>query len=78
MTISKKIPTSRIRAEANSRRALTGKQDCKMQATILSKKIGELAGSVEIDVLGFAEASEFEGYALKHSRRPDPRILTRL
>ena len=27
-----------------------------------------------IDVLGFAEASEFEGYALKYSSRRDPRI----
>jgi epoxyqueuosine reductase len=45
-----------------------------MKATILSRKIRELAGSMGIDLLGFAEASEFEGYALRHSRRRDPRL----
>lgn len=45
-----------------------------MEARILSEKIRELAGSTGIDALGFAEASEFRNYALKHSRRRDPRI----
>jgi epoxyqueuosine reductase len=49
-------------------------RDLAMKTTVLSKKIRELARATGIDVLGFAKASEFQGYALKHSRRRDPRI----
>jgi len=43
-----------------------------MEKELLSKKIRNLAGSIGIDALGFAGASEFTDYALNHSRRRDP------
>jgi len=44
------------------------------EKTILSENIRNLADSLGIDVLGFAEASEFEGYILNRARRRDPRL----
>lgn len=41
---------------------------------LLSERIGNLANSIGIDVLGFAEASEFSGYPLKSSKRRDPKL----
>jgi epoxyqueuosine reductase QueG len=41
---------------------------------IVSEQIHKLADSLGIDVLGFAAASEFEGYLLPHSSRRDPRL----
>nr|BAM62523.1 iron-sulfur cluster-binding protein [uncultured microorganism] len=45
-----------------------------MKKTVLSENIRRLADSLGIDVLGFAEASEFEGYILNRSKRRDPRL----
>jgi epoxyqueuosine reductase len=45
-----------------------------MDETHLSEKIKNLADLMGIDVLGFAEASEFTGYALSHSKRRDPKL----
>lgn len=45
-----------------------------MAEIILSEKIRVLADSIGIDVLGFAEASEFRDYALSHSRRRNPKL----
>jgi ferredoxin len=45
-----------------------------MKKISLSHKIRDLADSGGIDVLGFAEASEFNGYALGQSPRRDPRL----
>ncbi len=45
-----------------------------MKQTILSQKIKKLADSAGIDVLGFAEASEFKGYRVIHSPRRDPKL----
>jgi epoxyqueuosine reductase QueG len=45
-----------------------------MGRSILSENIRKLADSLGIDVLGFAEASEFEGYVLTRSKRRDPRL----
>jgi epoxyqueuosine reductase QueG len=39
------------------------------EKTVLSENIRKLADSLGIDVLGFAEASEFEGYLLDRSKR---------
>ncbi len=44
------------------------------EKTVLSENIRKLADSLGIDVLGFAEASEFEGYLLDRSKRRDPRL----
>jgi epoxyqueuosine reductase QueG len=44
------------------------------EKTILSKNIRKLADSLGIDFLGFAEASEFEGYIVNRARRRDPRL----
>ena len=41
---------------------------------LCSEKIRDLAHSTGIDVLEFAEASEFTDYALSHSRRRDPKL----
>ena len=41
---------------------------------MLSEKIRNLADSEGIDVLGFTDASEFTGYALKNSRRQNPKL----
>jgi len=45
-----------------------------MDEPILSEKIRDLADSTEIDVLGFAGASEFTGYAISRSNRRDPKL----
>ena len=45
-----------------------------MEKGLLSEQIRNLADSIGIDALGFAEASEFTNYALIHSRRRDPKL----
>jgi epoxyqueuosine reductase len=45
-----------------------------MENELLSEKVRNLAESIGIDVLGFAEASEFKDYALSHSPRRDPKL----
>ena len=45
-----------------------------MEKELLSEKIRNLADAIGIDALGFAEASEFMGYALSDSRRRDPKL----
>ncbi len=45
-----------------------------MKKDLLSKKIRNLADSIGVDALGFAEASEFTDYALSDSRRRDPKL----
>ncbi len=45
-----------------------------MKETTLSEKIRNLADSHGIDILGFAEASEFENYMLNRSKRRDPKL----
>ena len=45
-----------------------------MVDALLTERIKSLAESIEIDALGFADASEFSGYALSNSRRRDPRL----
>jgi epoxyqueuosine reductase len=45
-----------------------------MKKDLLSEKIRNLADSIGIDALGFAEASEFSDYALKNSKRQDPKL----
>ena len=44
------------------------------QEELCSEKVRHLAYSTGIDVLGFAEASEFTAYALSHSPRRDPKL----
>jgi epoxyqueuosine reductase len=46
----------------------------KMREDLLSEKIRNLADSIGIDALGFAEASEFSDYALSNSKRRDPKL----
>jgi len=46
----------------------------KMKKDLLSEKIRNLADSIGIDALGFAEASEFSDYALRNSKRQDPKL----
>ncbi len=45
-----------------------------METANLSEKIKNTADTMGIDVLGFADVSEFSGYALSHSRRRDPKL----
>jgi len=45
-----------------------------MKKDLLSEKIRNLADSIGIDALGFAEASEFLNYALRNSKRRDPKL----
>jgi len=45
-----------------------------MEKYLLSENIKSLADSIGIDVLEFAEASEFTGYALNHHQRRDPKL----
>jgi epoxyqueuosine reductase len=45
-----------------------------MEKYYLSKKIRELAETAGIDALGFANATEFTGYALSHSKRRNPKL----
>ncbi|MEE8398141.1 MAG: 4Fe-4S double cluster binding domain-containing protein [Desulfobacterales bacterium] len=45
-----------------------------MKKDLLSEKIRNLADSIGIDALGFAEASAFSDYPLRHSKRRDPRL----
>jgi len=45
-----------------------------MERDLLSEKIRNLAYSIGIDVLGFAEASKFTDYPLSHSVRRDPKL----
>jgi epoxyqueuosine reductase len=45
-----------------------------MEKHSLSEKIRRLADSVGIDAVGFAEASEFASYTLKHHQRRDPKL----
>ena len=44
-----------------------------MKKKLLSEKIRNLADSIGIDTLGFAEAFEFTDYAINQSRRQDPK-----
>jgi epoxyqueuosine reductase len=46
----------------------------KMGKNLLSEKIRNLADSIGIDTLGFAEASEFSDYALSSSLRRNPKL----
>ena len=45
-----------------------------MEKHLLSEKIKETAETAGIDAVGFAEASEFSGYALKQHRRRDSKL----
>ncbi|MEA3232145.1 MAG: 4Fe-4S double cluster binding domain-containing protein [Thermodesulfobacteriota bacterium] len=45
-----------------------------MEKHLLSDNIRNLAESVGIDAMGFAEASEFASYALNHHQRRDPKL----
>jgi len=45
-----------------------------MENELLSKKIRDLAESNGIDILGFTDASEFKGYAVKDSLRQSPEL----
>ncbi len=45
-----------------------------LKEELCSEKMRDIAHSTGIDVLGFAEASEFTDYALSHSRRRDPKF----
>ena len=45
-----------------------------MEKDLLSEKIRNLAYSIGIDVLGFAEASKFTDYPLSRSLRRDPKL----
>ena len=40
---------------------------------MLSKKIRDIADTIGIDALGFAEASEFTDYTLNHAQRKNPK-----
>ena len=46
----------------------------KMGKDELTEKIQNLADSMGIDALGFADASEFTGYTIRNSRRRDPKL----
>ncbi len=45
-----------------------------MEKNLLTESIRDLADSIGIDALGFAEASEFKDYALSDSQRRNPAI----
>ncbi len=45
-----------------------------MEKTNLSKKIRSIAHASGIDALGFADASEFTGYAINSSKRRNPKL----
>jgi len=45
-----------------------------MKQCVLSENIRQLADANGIDVLGFAKASEFPDYAIRNSKRRDPRL----
>jgi epoxyqueuosine reductase len=45
-----------------------------MEKHLLSENIKSLADSIGIDVVGFAETSEFTSYALNHHQRRDPKL----
>ena len=45
-----------------------------MKRDLLSEKVRNLADSIGIDALGFAEASEFSDYAIRNSKRRDPKL----
>ena len=45
-----------------------------MDKNTLSERIREIAETTGIDAVGFANASEFTGYALGHSKRRDPKL----
>ncbi len=45
-----------------------------MQHGALTEKLNDLAARSGLDVLGFADASEFKGYRLNHSPRRDPKL----
>jgi epoxyqueuosine reductase len=46
----------------------------KMKKSLLLEKIRNLADSLGMDAIGFADASEFSGYPLKDSKRRDPKL----
>jgi epoxyqueuosine reductase QueG len=45
-----------------------------MDTASLSQNIRNLADSIGIDILGFTHASEFSGYAIRKSKRRDPKL----
>jgi epoxyqueuosine reductase len=45
-----------------------------MYTASLSQEIRNLADTIGIDVIGFADASEFSGYSLRDSKRRDPKL----
>jgi len=45
-----------------------------MEKHLLSENIRSLADSIGIDVVGFAEASEYTCYSLNHHQRRDPKL----
>ncbi|MBU8909963.1 MAG: 4Fe-4S binding protein, partial [Desulfobacterales bacterium] len=45
-----------------------------MDGKILSEEIRNLADRSKIDIIGFAEASEFSNYTLKRHKRRDPKL----
>ena len=45
-----------------------------MKTDSLSEDIKKIAESSRIDVIGFADASEFSDYSLKNSKRKDPKL----
>ena len=45
-----------------------------MEKQLLSENIKNLANSIGIDAVGFAEATEFTNYALIHSQRRSPKL----
>jgi hypothetical protein len=45
-----------------------------MEKHLLSEKIRNLAGSLGVDAIGFAEASEFSDYVLNRHIRRDPKL----
>jgi hypothetical protein len=47
-----------------------------MEKHLLSIKIRNLAESIGIDAIGFAEASEFSDYLLNQHQRRDPHLNT--
>ena len=45
-----------------------------MSTISLSQEIRNLAETIGIDMIGFADASEFSGYTIKNSKRRDPKL----
>jgi len=65
-------PNSNPRSNMYGKVALLRKE--KMEEHLLSTKIRNLAETIGIDAIGFAEASEFSDYLLNQHQRRDPKI----